>query len=76
MKNLPLCSVAINIMVDPDGTLDALTSLALASSTTPKAKASNGASKPSSTISPNRELPSPGLSRPQASGEASTITNK
>lgn len=63
-------------MVDPDGTLDALTSLALASPTTPKPKTSNGASKPSSTISPNRELPSPGLSRPQASGEASAITNK
>ncbi|XP_058240639.1 centrosomal protein of 170 kDa isoform X23 [Hemibagrus wyckioides] len=67
---------AINIMVDPDGTLDALASLALASPTTPKPKTSNGASKPSSTISPNRELPSAGLSRPQASGEASTITKK
>ncbi|KAK3573976.1 hypothetical protein QTP86_034387, partial [Hemibagrus guttatus] len=67
---------AINIMVDPDGTLDALASLALASPTTPKPKTSNGASKPSSTISPNQELPSAGLSRPQASGEASTITNK
>ncbi|KAF4090170.1 hypothetical protein AMELA_G00048810 [Ameiurus melas] len=67
---------AINIMVDPDGTLDALTSLALASPIKPKPKASNGASKPSSTISPNRELPSSGLSRPQASGEASAITNK
>ncbi|XP_053535583.1 centrosomal protein of 170 kDa isoform X5 [Ictalurus punctatus] len=67
---------AINIMVDPDGTLDALTSLALASPIKSKPKASNGASKPSSTISPNRELPSSGLSRPQASGEASAITNK
>ncbi|XP_026794415.3 centrosomal protein of 170 kDa isoform X19 [Pangasianodon hypophthalmus] len=67
---------AINIMVDPDGTLDALTSLALASPTTPKPKPSSGASKPSSTISPNRELPSPGMSRPQASGEASAISNK
>ncbi|XP_046724026.1 centrosomal protein of 170 kDa isoform X3 [Silurus meridionalis] len=67
---------AINIMVDPDGTLDALTSLSLVSPTTPKPKASNGASKPSSAISPNREILSPGLSRPQASGEASTITNK
>ncbi|KAM9476492.1 centrosomal protein of 170 kDa isoform 7-T7 [Clarias gariepinus] len=67
---------AINIMVDPDGTLDALASLALVSPTTPKPKTSNGASKPSSTASPNRELPSPGLSRPQASGEASAITNK
>lgn len=63
-------------MVDPDGTLDALTSLALVSPTIPKPKASNGASKPSSTISPNRELPNPGLSRPQASGEASAVTNK
>ncbi|XP_060781606.1 centrosomal protein of 170 kDa isoform X4 [Neoarius graeffei] len=67
---------AINIMIDPDGTLDALTSLALVSPTTPKPKASNGASKPSSTISPNRELPSPGLNRPQASGEVSAITHK
>lgn len=63
-------------MIDPDGTLDALTSLALVSPTTPKPKASNGASKPSSTISPNRELPSPGLNRPQASGEVSAITHK
>ncbi|XP_047668475.1 centrosomal protein of 170 kDa isoform X4 [Tachysurus fulvidraco] len=67
---------AINIMVDPDGTLDALTSLALVSPTTPKPKTSNGASKPSSTNSPNRELPSTGLSRPQASGGSSAITNK
>lgn len=76
MNNLPLCSVAINIMVDPDGTLDALTSLALVSPTTPKPKTSNGASKPSSTNSPNRELPRTGLSRPQASGGSSAITNK
>lgn len=76
MKNLPVCSLAINIMVDPDGTLDALASLALASPTTPKPKTSNGASKPPNTISPNRELPGTGLSRPQASGEGSAITKK
>ncbi|XP_017546053.2 centrosomal protein of 170 kDa isoform X4 [Pygocentrus nattereri] len=75
----------INIMVDPDGTLDALTSLGLASPTTSKPKSSpwepqpgNGASKPISTISPSRELPSLGLdlSHTQPSAGGSVITNK
>lgn len=55
------CITAINIMVDPDGTLDALTSLGLTSPTPPKSKTSNTASKPSATISPCQELPSFGL---------------
>ncbi|XP_030628236.1 centrosomal protein of 170 kDa [Chanos chanos] len=57
----------INIMVDPDGTLDALTSLGLTSPTQPKAKTSptsqtprgallgNGATHPSTTPAPAQE---------------------
>ncbi|XP_072533835.1 centrosomal protein of 170 kDa isoform X3 [Salminus brasiliensis] len=75
----------INIMVDPDGTLDALTSLGLGSPTTAKPKTSpwepqpgNGASKPTSTISPSRELPNLGLdlSRTQPSAEGGAVPNK
>ncbi|XP_076831558.1 centrosomal protein of 170 kDa-like isoform X2 [Brachyhypopomus gauderio] len=75
----------INIMVDPDGTLDALTSLSLASPTTAKAKTSprgpqpaNGASVSASTVSPSRDPPSLGvdLRHPHPSAEASAITSK
>ncbi|XP_035387330.1 centrosomal protein of 170 kDa isoform X3 [Electrophorus electricus] len=81
----------INVMVDPDGTLDALTSLGLASPSTAKAKTSprgpqsaNGASTSASTISPSREVPSLGLDlghprpcpRAHPSAEASAITSK
>ncbi|XP_062852061.1 centrosomal protein of 170 kDa isoform X4 [Trichomycterus rosablanca] len=69
---------AINVMVDPDGTLDALTSLGLTSPTTPKSKTSNGASKPSATIPPSQELTSMGLdlSRPHVSGDGSRVAKK
>uniref|UniRef100_A0A3B1IZB7 Centrosomal protein 170 n=1 Tax=Astyanax mexicanus TaxID=7994 RepID=A0A3B1IZB7_ASTMX len=75
----------INVMVDPDGTLDALTSLGLGSPTTAKPKSSpwepqtgNGASKPTSTTSPSRELPSLGLdlSQTQPRAEGGAVTNK
>ncbi|XP_066534518.1 centrosomal protein of 170 kDa isoform X4 [Hoplias malabaricus] len=69
----------INIMVDPDGTLDALTSLGLTSPTSTKPKSGpwgpqpgNGSSKPT-TISPSLGQD---LSCPQPSAEASTVTNK
>uniref|UniRef100_A0A8B9I0R1 CEP170 C-terminal domain-containing protein n=1 Tax=Astyanax mexicanus TaxID=7994 RepID=A0A8B9I0R1_ASTMX len=77
--------VFINVMVDPDGTLDALTSLGLGSPTTAKPKSSpwepqtgNGASKPTSTTSPSRELPSLGLdlSQTQPRAEGGAVTNK
>lgn len=66
----------INVMVDPDGTLDALTSLGLTSPTTPKPRTSpgsqskwgplpsNGASQPPPTTTitnPSPEKPSVGL---------------
>ncbi|RXN28306.1 centrosomal protein of 170 kDa-like [Labeo rohita] len=67
----------INVMVDPDGTLDALTSLGLTSPTTPKPRSSpgsqsiwgplpsNGAPQPppptTTTINPGADKPSVGL---------------
>ncbi|XP_043111367.1 centrosomal protein of 170 kDa isoform X4 [Puntigrus tetrazona] len=82
----------INVMVDPDGTLDALTSLGLTSPTTPKPKSSpgsqnvwpsNGAPQPpppttTTTISPGPEKPSVGLnfSRTHPTGEENAIASK
>lgn len=81
----------INVMVDPDGTLDALTSLGLTSPTTPKPKSSpgsqsvwgplpsNGAPQPPpTTISPGPEKPSVGLNfnRTHPTGEESAIASK
>lgn len=66
----------INVMVDPDGTLDALTSLGLTSPTTPKPRTSpgtqslwgplpsNGAPQPppkTTITNPSQEKPSMGL---------------
>uniref|UniRef100_A0A671S273 Centrosomal protein of 170 kDa-like n=1 Tax=Sinocyclocheilus anshuiensis TaxID=1608454 RepID=A0A671S273_9TELE len=81
----------INVMVDPDGTLDALTSLGLTSPTTPKPKSSpgsqsvwgplpsNGAPQPTlTTISPGPEKPSVGhnFNRTHPTGEESAIASK
>ncbi|XP_016417578.1 centrosomal protein of 170 kDa-like isoform X4 [Sinocyclocheilus rhinocerous] len=81
----------INVMVDPDGTLDALTSLGLTSPTTPKPKSSpgsqsvwgplpsNGAPQPTLTaISPGPEKPSVGhnFNRTHPTGEESAIASK
>ncbi|XP_026080001.1 centrosomal protein of 170 kDa isoform X7 [Carassius auratus] len=81
----------INMMVDPDGTLDALTSLGLTSPTTPKPRSSpgsqsvwgslpsNGAPQPpATTISPGPEKPNVGrnFSRTHPTGEESAIASK
>ncbi|XP_058651777.1 centrosomal protein of 170 kDa isoform X2 [Onychostoma macrolepis] len=81
----------INVMVDPDGTLDALTSLGLTSPTTPKPKSSpgtqsvwgplpsNGAPQPPpTTIGPGPEKPNVGLNfnRTHPTGEESAIASK
>ncbi|XP_059422452.1 centrosomal protein of 170 kDa-like isoform X2 [Carassius carassius] len=81
----------INMMVDPDGTLDALTSLGLTSPTTPKPRSSpgsqsvwgslpsNGAPQPPpTTISPGPEKPSVGrnFNRTHPTGEESAIPSK
>ncbi|XP_051507357.1 centrosomal protein of 170 kDa-like isoform X2 [Myxocyprinus asiaticus] len=80
----------INVMVDPDGTLDALTSLGLTSPTAPKPRTSpgsqsiwgplpgNGASQPPPITSPSQELPSVGLNfnRTHPTGEESAIASK
>uniref|UniRef100_A0A8C0Y9Z5 Centrosomal protein 170Aa n=1 Tax=Cyprinus carpio carpio TaxID=630221 RepID=A0A8C0Y9Z5_CYPCA len=81
----------INIMVDPDGTLDALTSLSLTSPTTPKPRSSpgsqsvwgplpsNGAPQPPpTTISSGPEKPSVGhnFHRTHLTGEESAIASK
>ncbi|XP_052428715.1 centrosomal protein of 170 kDa isoform X7 [Carassius gibelio] len=81
----------INMMVDPDGTLDALTSLGLTSPTTPKPRSSpgsqsvwgslpsNGAPQPPpTTISPGPEKPNVGrnFSRTHPTGEESAIASK
>ncbi|XP_051503461.1 centrosomal protein of 170 kDa-like isoform X4 [Myxocyprinus asiaticus] len=80
----------INVMVDPDGTLDALTSLGLTSPTTPKPRTSpgsqsiwgplpgNGAPHPPPITSPSQELPSVGLNfnRTHPTGEESAIASK
>lgn len=81
----------INVMVDPDGTLDALTSLGLTSPTTTKPRSSsgsqsrwgplptNGSTQPTMSItSPSQELPSVGLNfnRAHPTGEESAITSK
>ncbi|XP_059373724.1 centrosomal protein of 170 kDa-like isoform X2 [Carassius carassius] len=80
----------INVMVDPDGTLDALTSLGLTSPTTTKPRSSpgsqstwgplpsNGAPQPPTTIRTSPERPSVGLnfSRSHPTGEESAIASK
>ncbi|XP_056616731.1 centrosomal protein of 170 kDa isoform X4 [Triplophysa dalaica] len=81
----------INVMVDPDGTLDALTSLGLTSPTTPKPRSSpgsqsgwgplptNGSTQPTMNItSTSQELPSVGLNfnRSHPTGEESAIASK
>uniref|UniRef100_A0A673J7D9 CEP170 C-terminal domain-containing protein n=1 Tax=Sinocyclocheilus rhinocerous TaxID=307959 RepID=A0A673J7D9_9TELE len=76
----------INVMVDPDGTLDALTSLGLTSPTTTKPKSnvwgplpSNGAPQPPpTTIITSPEKPSVGLNfnRSHPTGEESAIASK
>lgn len=81
----------INVMVDPDGTLDALTSLGLTSPTTPKPKSNPGSQSvwgplpsnaapqpPPTTISPGPEKPSVGLNfnRAHPTGEESAIASK
>ncbi|KAK2896606.1 hypothetical protein Q8A67_011094 [Cirrhinus molitorella] len=83
---------AINVMVDPDGTLDALTSLGLTSPTTPKPRSSpgsqsiwgplpsNGAPQPAPppTVSSTPDKPSVGLNfnRTHPTGEESAIASK
>uniref|UniRef100_A0A672N701 CEP170 C-terminal domain-containing protein n=1 Tax=Sinocyclocheilus grahami TaxID=75366 RepID=A0A672N701_SINGR len=81
----------INVMVDPDGTLDALTSLGLTSPTTTRPKSSpgsqnvwgslpsNGAPQPPpTTIITSPEKPSVGLNfnRSHPTGEESAIASK
>lgn len=81
----------INVMVDPDGTLDALTSLGLTSPTTPKPRSSpgsqsgwgplptNGSTQPTMNItSTSQELPSVGhnFNRSHPTGEESAIASK
>ncbi|XP_052469275.1 centrosomal protein of 170 kDa isoform X10 [Carassius gibelio] len=80
----------INVMVDPDGTLDALTSLGLTSPTTTKPRSSpgsqstwgplpsNGAPQPPTTIRTSPERPSvgPNFSRSHPTREESAIASK
>ena len=56
IDHLPLSFSVINVMVDPDGTLDALASLGLASPTTP--------SKPQATKTTSPSATSPGSTPP------------
>ncbi|XP_073729234.1 centrosomal protein of 170 kDa isoform X3 [Misgurnus anguillicaudatus] len=91
LKRVEKQLAVINVMVDPDGTLDALTNLGLTSPTTPKPRTSpvsqskwgplptNGASQATMTItSPSLELPSVGLNfnRTHPTGEESAIASK
>lgn len=91
LKRVEKQLAVINVMVDPDGTLDALTNLGLTSPTTPKPRTSpasqskwgplptNGTSQATMTITgPSLELPSVGLNfnRTHPTGEESAIASK
>lgn len=56
----PVCVSVINVMVDPDGTLDALASLGLASPTAPTQPHTSPGSAPAAKQSLPQILPGPG----------------